>query len=197
VSQTGRFTECISAQDLRCNIVSGLTKARILFVLILSSLGYLLAPTAPVLADTWPIKPIKIVVPFPAGGPADSLVRPLAEVLNKKHGYTVIVENKPGANAAIASQFVAKSAPDGYTFLLGSDAGLSLAPATQKTLPYDAAKDFEAVTMVAQFSQVLTVNPNFPVKTIQDLQAVASKAPNSVSYASIGFGSQSLSLIHI
>ena len=191
MSQTGRFTECISTQDLRCVIQGGLTKSRILFILIVSGLGYLLSLATPVLADTWPIKPIKIVVPFPAGGPADSLVRPLAEALNKKHGYTVIVENKPGANAAIASQFVAKSAPDGYTFLLGSDAGLSLAPATQKTLPYDAAKDFAAVTMVAQFSQVLTVNPNFPVKTIQDLQVVASKAPNSVSYASIGFGSQS------
>ena len=135
MSQTGRFKECISTQNLRCIIQGGLTKARILFIVIVSSLGYLLTLAAPVLADTWPIKPIKIVVPFPAGGPADSLVRPLAEALNKKHGYTVIVENKPGANAAIASQFVAKSAPDGYTFLLGSDAGLSLAPATQKTLP--------------------------------------------------------------
>ena len=128
-------------------------------------------------------------MPFNAGGPADALARPLAESLSKKLGASVIVENKPGANAAIASQFVAKSPADGYTLLLASDAGMSLAPATQKSLPYDSAKDFIGVTMVAQLSQLLFVGANFPAKTVQELQALAA-SPNSVSYASIGVGSQ-------
>ena len=140
--------------------------------------------------STFPSRVIKIIVPFNAGGPADALARPLAEALSKKIGSAVIVENKPGANAAIASQLVAKSAPDGYTLLLASDAGMSLAPATQKSLPYDSAKDFVGVTMVAQLSQILFVGANFPAKTVQELQSIASASPNSVSYASIGVGSQ-------
>ena len=140
-------------------------------------------------ANVFPNRVIKIIVPFNAGGPADALARPLAESLSKKLGASVIVENKPGANAAIASQFVAKSPADGYTLLLASDAGMSLAPATQKSLPYDSAKDFIGVTMVAQLSQLLFVGANFPAKTVQELQALAA-SPNSVSYASIGVGSQ-------
>jgi tripartite-type tricarboxylate transporter receptor subunit TctC len=140
--------------------------------------------------DVFPNRVIKIIVPFNAGGPADALARPLAESLAKKLGTAVIVENKPGANAAIASQYVAKSAPDGYTLLFASDAGMSLAPATQKSLPYDSAKNFVGVSMVAQLSQLLFVSANFPAKSVQELQAIAAKEPNSVSYASIGVGSQ-------
>ena len=103
----------------------------------------------------------------------------------------MIVENKPGANAAIASQFVAKSPADGYTLLFASDAGMSLAPATQKNIPYDPAKDFVAVSMVGQLTQVLFVNANLPVKNVKELAALARKSPNSLSYASYGIGSQS------
>jgi tripartite-type tricarboxylate transporter receptor subunit TctC len=138
----------------------------------------------------FPNKVVKIIVPFNAGGPADALARPLAEALSKKLGTAVIVENKPGANAAIASQFVAKSQADGYTLLFASDAGMSLAPATQKSLPYDSAKDFVGISMVAQLSQILFVGSSFPAKTVQELQTIAASSPNSVSYASIGVGSQ-------
>ena len=142
-------------------------------------------------SGNFPQRTIKIIVPFNAGGPADSLARPLAEALSKKLNTSVIVENKPGANAAIASQFVAKSAPDGYTLLLGSDAGMSLAPATQKALPYDPARDFTGVSLVAQFSQLLFVGAGFPAKTVQEIQTLASPPNNPISYASIGVGSQS------
>ena len=138
----------------------------------------------------FPNRVIKIIVPFNAGGPADALARPLAESLSKKLNTSVIVENKPGANAAIASQYVAKSPADGYTLLFASDAGMSLSPATQKSLPYDPAKDFVGVTMVAQLSQLLFVGANFPAKTVQELQAIATASPNPISYASIGVGSQ-------
>ena len=139
----------------------------------------------------FPNRVIKLIVPFNAGGPADALARPLAEALSKRLNSSVIVENKPGANAAIASQYVAKANPDGYTLLFASDAGMSLAPAVQKSLPYDSAKDFAAVSIVAQFSQLLFAGSSFPAKNLQELQAIAAKAPNSVSYASIGVGSQS------
>lgn len=148
------------------------------------------AQTEPNGSGAFPNRVIKIIVPFNAGGPADALARPLAEALSKKLGVAVVVDNKPGANAAIASQFVAKSAADGYTLLFASDAGMSLAPATQKSLPYDSAKDFVGVTMVAQLSQLLFVGANFLAKSVQELQAIAAKSPNSLSYASIGVGSQ-------
>jgi tripartite-type tricarboxylate transporter receptor subunit TctC len=134
---------------------------------------------------------IKLIVPFTPGGPADALARPLAEMLTKRYGYQVMVENKPGANTAIATQYVARSNPDGYTLLFTSDAGMSLAPATQKNIPYDPVKDFVPMSMVAQLTQVLFVNANLPVKNLKDLAALARKSPNSLSYASYGIGSQS------
>lgn len=142
-------------------------------------------------SGTFPQHIIKLIVPFTPGGPADNLARPLVEMLNKRYGYQIIVENKPGANTAIAAQYVARSNPDGYTLLFASDAGMSLAPATQKNIPYDPAKDFVAVSMVAQLTQVLFVNANLPVKNVKELVALARKSPNSLSYATYGMGSQS------
>jgi tripartite-type tricarboxylate transporter receptor subunit TctC len=141
-------------------------------------------------AAGFPNRVVKIVVPFAPGGPADGLARPLAEELSKRLGQQVIVENKPGANAAIASRHVASSPADGYTLLFASDAGMSLAPATQKSLPYDPAKDFAGVSMVAQLTQVLFVSSELPVRSLQELVQFAKKNPKSISYASIGHGSQ-------
>jgi len=159
-------------------------------ILGISTLGNSFAQSDVNSGVNFPNRVIKIIVPFNAGGPADALARPLAESLSKKLNTSVIVENKPGANAAIASQYVAKSPADGYTLLFASDAGMSLSPATQKSLPYDPAKDFVGVTMVAQLSQLLFVGANFPAKTVQELQAIATASPNAISYASIGVGSQ-------
>jgi tripartite-type tricarboxylate transporter receptor subunit TctC len=159
-------------------------------IVSISTLGNSYAQSDVNSSANFPNRVIKIIVPFNAGGPADALARPLAESLSKKLNTSVIVENKPGANAAIASQYVAKSPADGYTLLFASDAGMSLSPATQKSLPYDPAKDFVGVTMVAQLSQLLFVGANFPAKTVQELQAIATASPNPISYASIGVGSQ-------
>jgi tripartite-type tricarboxylate transporter receptor subunit TctC len=141
-------------------------------------------------AAGFPNRIVKIVVPFAPGGPADGLARPLAEELSKRLGQQVIIENKPGANTAIASRYVATSAADGYTLLFASDAGMSLAPATQKSLPYDPAKDFVGVSMVAQLTQVLFVNSEVPARSLQELIQMAKKNPQALSYASIGNGSQ-------
>lgn len=165
---------------------------KIIFISLASifTLGICYAQTEVNSSSNFPNRVIKIIVPFNAGGPADALARPLAEVLSKKLNAPVIVENKPGANAAIASQFVAKSPADGYTLLFASDAGMSLSPAMQKSLPYDPAKDFVGVTMVAQLSQLLFVGANFPAKTVQELQTIATTSTNPINYASIGVGSQ-------
>ena len=143
------------------------------------------------LPEVFPNRVIRLVVPFTAGGPADALARNLAEGLNKRFQYQVIVENRPGANTAIASQYVAKSPPDGYTLLLGSDAGMSLAPATQKNLSYDPGKDFVGVAMLAQLTQILFVNSGVPAKSVQELANLARTSSGGLSYASIGKGSQS------
>jgi tripartite-type tricarboxylate transporter receptor subunit TctC len=139
----------------------------------------------------YPNKPIKLIVAFAAGGATDIVGRLMAHGIEKELGQPIIVENKPGANTAIAAQYVARSNSDGYTLLLASDAGMSLAPATQKNIPYDPAKDFVAVSMVAQLTQVLFVNANLPVKNVKELAALARKSPSSLSYASYGIGSQS------
>jgi tripartite-type tricarboxylate transporter receptor subunit TctC len=165
-------------------------KAICIGLVFISTLGISYAQSEANSSSSFPNRVIKIIVPFNAGGPADALARPLAESLSKKLNTSVIVENKPGANAAIASQFVAKSPADGYTLLFASDAGMSLSPATQKSLPYDPAKDFVGVTMVAQLSQLLFVGANFPVKTVQELQTIATTSTNPINYASIGVGSQ-------
>ena len=157
----------------------------------ISILSFSVFGQSPKIASDYPNRTVRLIVPFNAGGPADALARPLAEALNKKYGYQIIVENRPGANTAIAAQYVAKSIPDGYTLLFGSDAGMSLAPATQKSLPYNAAKDFVGVSMVAQLTQLLFVSDSFPAKSVLELASMAQKSPDSISYASIGAGSQS------
>jgi tripartite-type tricarboxylate transporter receptor subunit TctC len=174
---------------LRSLILRSLRSLSVLLVACCMMANSWAQPTAK--GEAFPNRIIKIVVPFAPGGPADTLARPLAEALGKRLGQPVIVENRAGANAAIASQYVARSSPDGYTLLFASDAGMSLAPATQKTLPYDPAKDFLAVSMVAQLTQVLFVHDSVPARSVKELAALAQKSPGSVSYASIGTGSQS------
>ncbi len=153
------------------------------------------AVTGGAYAADYPAKPIRLVVPFPAGGPADNLARPLAQKLTERLGQTVVVENRPGANTMIGAQFVAGAEPDGYTLLLASDAGMSLVPAYSSVsgvvVPYDPATDFAPISMLAHLTQVLSVHPDVPVKTLQELIALAKKQPGKLSYASFGVGSQS------
>jgi tripartite-type tricarboxylate transporter receptor subunit TctC len=142
----------------------------------------------------FPAKPIKIVVPFPPGGPADALARPLAKVLGDKLGQSLIIENKPGANTMIGASSVLASPADGYTLLLANEAGLSLAPAiapvTKVDVPYNSARDFTGGALLAQYGSVLTVSPDLPVKTLPEFIAYAKANPGQLNYASFGIGSQ-------
>jgi tripartite-type tricarboxylate transporter receptor subunit TctC len=132
----------------------------------------------------YPDKPIHFVVPFAPGGGADALARAVGNGMSKVLKQTVIVDNKPGGDATIGSDYVAKSAPDGYTILFASNTGLSGAPALHKDLSYDPVKDFTPISMIGMFPYFLVVNKELPVKTLRDLVDYARDHPGMLNYAS-------------
>jgi len=139
--------------------------------------------------DAWPSRPIKLVVPFAAGGTSDVLARSLAEKLQGVLKQTVIVDNKAGAGGVIGADSVAKAPADGYTILLGTIASHAINPALQPKMPYDALKDFAPVDLLGSISNVLLVGAGQPYKTVKDLTAAAKAKPGSVAFASAGQGS--------
>ncbi len=140
-------------------------------------------------AQGWPTRqPIKFIVVYPPGGASDVTARLIAAKLNDILGQSVVVENKPGANGIIATEFVAKSAPDGYTMLMANLGPNALNPVVYKKLPYDAIKDFQGVTLTTIVPQVVVVNPSMPVKSIPELIAYAKANPGKVSFGSAGQG---------
>ena len=138
--------------------------------------------------SSYPSKPIRIVVPYPPGGFNDTLGRTLAAKFTESWGQPAIVENKPGANTLIGSDFVAKSAPDGYTLLIVAFP-FAVTPSLIKNMPYDTMKDFAPVVLAAQSPNILVVNPGLPVKSVGELIALAKSKPDGLSYASTGNGS--------
>ena len=139
-------------------------------------------------AQEWPSRPISLVVSYPPGGTADLMARTVATPLGKILGTSVVVENKPGASGQIAASYVAKANPDGYTLILDASS-YSVNPSLFPKLPYDPNKDFKTLAILAQYPNVLLVNPSFPAKSVQELIAMAKAKPNSISYASSGNGS--------
>lgn len=139
-------------------------------------------------AQTYPNKPIKMVVPFPAGGTTDILARLVGQELSKAWGQQVIIENRGGAGGNIGSDLVAKSEPDGYTLLMGTVGTHGINVSLYKKMPYDAVKDFQPITQVAAVPNLLAVHPSVPVKSVKELIAYAKKNPNKLSFASSGNG---------
>jgi tripartite-type tricarboxylate transporter receptor subunit TctC len=140
------------------------------------------------MAQSYPSKPIKIVVPYPPGGFNDTLGRTLAAKFTEDWGQPAIVENKPGANTLIGSDYVAKSPADGYTLLIVAFP-FAVTPSLIKSMPYDTLKDFAPIALAAQSPNLLVVNPALPVKSVAELVAMARAKPDSLSYASTGNGS--------
>ena len=141
-------------------------------------------------AGAWPIKPVRIVVAYPPGGGIDVLARQLAEKLTPAWGQAVVVENRPGANTIVATDAVAKSAPDGHTVLMTTDATFSINPHLYAKLSYDAQRDFTPVTMLVLLHQLLVAHPAAPFNDLKGLIEAAKAKPGSINYASYGSGSQ-------
>jgi len=144
---------------------------------------------SPSFAQQWPAKPVRMLVGFPPGGGTDVLARLLAERLSQIWGQQVVVENRPGASATIASGVVAKAAPDGYTLSMGQLTPNAIAPVLMHDLPYDARRDLVPVILVGTSPNMLVVNPNLPVHTVPELVALLRKEPHKHAYASSGPGS--------
>jgi tripartite-type tricarboxylate transporter receptor subunit TctC len=153
---------------------------------------FLLAALActPALAQGWPAKPVRIVVAYPPGGGIDVMARQIADRLTAAWGQPVVVENRPGANTIVATDAVAKSAADGYTVLMTTDATFSINPHLYAKLPFDTQRDFVPVTMLVLLQQLLVAHPSLPAGTLNELIALAKAKPGSINYASYGSGSQ-------
>jgi tripartite-type tricarboxylate transporter receptor subunit TctC len=142
------------------------------------------AATLPAKAQDYPTKPIKIVVGYAAGGGNDLIVRVMAPRMSEGLGQPVIVENKPGAQAIIATESVAKSAPDGYTILMGPTGPMSMNPATYSKLPYDSIRDFAPISTIGQFPLLVVVSAQSPIRSVKELIDFAKKNPGQANYGS-------------
>ena len=162
---------------------------RRVLVLLVAVVAALAAPfTFAQSVANYPAKPVRLVVPFPAGGTTDILARAVAQKLSEAWGQQVIVDNRPGAGGNIGSDLVAKSTPDGYTLLMGTVGTHAINPSLYKNMPYDHVKDFAPVILVAGVPNVLVVNPSLPVHSVSELIAYAKANPGKLNFASSGNG---------
>jgi tripartite-type tricarboxylate transporter receptor subunit TctC len=164
-----------------------MTKSRLLLFVSVLLLGFGLNPDAG--AQAYPTKPVRLVVPFPAGGGSDNVGRVLAQKLSELLGQQVIVDNRAGAGGSIGTESVVRSPPDGYTLVLASTSEIAVNPAIYTKLDYDTLKDLAPVAMVASSPMVLIVSPSLPVKSIGDFIALAKAKPGQLNLASAGNGS--------
>jgi tripartite-type tricarboxylate transporter receptor subunit TctC len=140
-------------------------------------------------AQPYPSKPIHFIVPYPAGGPLDTVARLLGQKVSESVHQPVVVENKPGAGGNIGADYVAKAAPDGYTILMGAVATHAINPTLYRNIPYDPVKDFAPVTEVAWTPNVLVVNPSLPVSNVKEFIAYAKAHPGELNFGSGSTGS--------
>jgi tripartite-type tricarboxylate transporter receptor subunit TctC len=162
-------------------------RARLRLVALLALAALCLLPAARLEAQTYPTRTITFVVPFPAGGSADTIIRLIGQHLSQRWGQPVVVENKPGTGGNIGQETVAKAAPDGYTLLIAASS-IAISSHLYSKLKYDPIKDLMPVTLIGTIPMVIVVNPEFPAKTLADLIALAKQKPGDIAYASAGNG---------
>jgi len=163
-----------------------LTRLLRIYAVPMACLPLAAAPFA--FAQSYPSKPVRIVVPFAPGGGVDVTARILAQKLTERAGQSFIVENRTGASGIIGTEFVAKSAPDGYTLLVGSQTTQAVVPAMYGKLNYDTARDFAAVTEIATSPLLIVVHPSLPVKSVKDLIALAKARPGQLTFGAASGG---------
>ncbi|HEY4856415.1 MAG TPA: tripartite tricarboxylate transporter substrate binding protein [Xanthobacteraceae bacterium] len=161
---------------------------RTIFLKLVLAFGIVLIATEIAAAQPWPQKPIKMIVPYPAGGGTDFIGRLAAKYLSDRLGQQVFVENRGGANGAIGLQGLMQSDPDGYTIATTSDTPLVVNPWLYEKLPYQPLRDFAPVATLVRFPGMLAVHPSVPVKTVAEMIALAKERPGSLTYASAGVG---------
>jgi tripartite-type tricarboxylate transporter receptor subunit TctC len=147
-----------------------------------------LACLNPVQAQTYPSKPVRLIVPFPAGGATDLFARTLSQKLSEKLGTNLVVENRPGAGGTLGSDLAAKAAPDGYTLLLATSSTHSIGPNLNPRMPYDAVRDFSPISQVGNAPSIMLVPNSSPAKTVKEWIDYAKKNPGRLNYASSGNG---------
>jgi tripartite-type tricarboxylate transporter receptor subunit TctC len=168
-------------------LAAGGRAARLLALILISMLGASLASAA----ERFPVKPVRLVVPFPAGGSTDLIARQLGQRLTEVWGQPVLIDNRSGAGGVVGSDAVARSAPDGYTVVMGSVSTHAIIPHINTKLPYDPIADFTAITEIARFPSMLVANSALPVKTLKQLVALAKQRPGQLTFASNGEGTNS------
>lgn len=163
---------------------------------LLHTLALLTAALAPIFAtafataaDNFPTKPMRLIAPYPPGGTSDIIARLVGQKLTDVWGQQMVVDNRAGANGGIGCEVAAKSPADGYTLLIGNMTPIAANPSLYKKLGYDSLRDFHGVSLVAAGPNVLVVNPNVPVKSVQDIIALAKAKPSSLNFGSGGAGS--------
>ncbi len=162
---------------------------RLIRAIVAITMGVACLASAPAIAQTWPDKPVKLIVNFPPGGVADTLARGIAPAISEAIRQPVVVENRPGANGSLGADVVAKSPADGYTFLVTSGGAMTVDPFIYSKLPYDTEKDLAPVASLAIVRVFLMVNPSLPAKNLNEFLAYARANPGKMSYGSAGSGS--------
>src|SRR5262245_5281421 len=167
-----------------------MARARVITALLAALL--IAGATDPALAQTYPTKPITIIVPFAPGGGNDILARLLGQHMSRTLGQQFVIENRPGAAGSVGARAVAKATPDGYTLLVGHSGVFGVVPALYApNAGFDPRKDFATVGLIASFTQILAVHPSVPVHSTRDLIALAKAQPGKLNYATAGVGSGS------
>ncbi len=176
---------CSRPSGKPCDKMKAMKALRLLAAAALATL----VPLAAFAADSYPSKQVRFVVPYPPGGPLDTVARLLAQKLTASMKEPIVVDNVPGAGGNIGAGAVARSSPDGYTILMGAVATHAINPALYPNIPYDAGKDFLAVTQVASTPNVLVVNPSLKAATVQEFIALAKSQPGKLNFGSGSTGS--------
>ncbi len=148
-----------------------------------------LAFSSTVLAQAYPTKPIRLIIPWPSGGPAEALARTVTMKVTEVLGQPFVIESRPGANGEIGTALVAKAAPDGYVILMSHLGPTAISPSLKKDLPYDPLKDFEPITQIIAGPTLLVVRNGLPITSVKELIAYAKANPGKLSYASVGVAS--------